>query len=187
MTHNLITQYARQHNDRVITWQLPSRYAGTDHSIYADLDTSRFNILMAQNNQLLCHFVTSAPAFITTNTNPLRGLANGTPVILTSLEWCTQEKRFEAMKFLNENPTDIFLPESLWPSNILVSPKFPDEIVEQWPTDLTCIPGNIVIPIEIKPEPDILTSGDIRVPIIVERPQVEIGMRHLCISLPHDI
>ena len=50
------------------------------------------SIIRQKIPQLKSMFVTGAPAHLTRNLNPLRGCANGTPVITHSLTFATKEQ-----------------------------------------------------------------------------------------------
>ena len=68
------------------------------------------------------HFVAGAPAFMTSNINPLRGLANGTSAKLYSLE----------------------------PSAILVKLILQNDVLSSWADECTCITGSVVVSVEMK-------------------------------------
>ena len=75
-----IITYAQINNLPVLTWKLP-----LNGEIAAQLEIEQLNLLYEQNKCLHGYFVKNAPAYITDNTDPNKGLANGTPCFLHSL------------------------------------------------------------------------------------------------------
>jgi hypothetical protein len=130
---------------------------------------------MNLNPQLMAHFVAGAPGFLTTNTNPLRGLANGTSCIMYAIQWNNDDIRDQALQFLASNQGDVVLPDGLKPSNILIQPILRGDIHDQWPADLTCVLNEIVIPVEFKKEKDTVRSGMRSIPVVIEKPQFDLG------------
>jgi hypothetical protein len=72
--------FAKLHNSPVLTWKYP-----LNDTIAAQLSEDHLNLLYRHNNCLHGYFVKNAPAYLIANTDPTKGLANGTPCFLHSL------------------------------------------------------------------------------------------------------
>ena len=95
------------------------------------------------NPELMAHFCVDAPIFLTSNTNPIRGLANGVKATLYALDWPTDATRTAALEFLSTHATgDVVLPDHLRPTEILVRPSLSDALKAQWSPDMTLVEGD---------------------------------------------
>ena len=102
----LIKEFARQKSDRVISWHLQAKFKGYKNSIIDEITHSsnkrNANSVYKQNPQLSSHFVAGAPIFLTDNSNPNRGLANGVKAEQYALVWHNERVRQQVLQFFNK-------------------------------------------------------------------------------------
>lgn len=126
-----------------ILWDKP-----IDGIIANSLTTYHTNYIYQNYKQFTGVFVAGAPAFLTENINPRRGLTNGTPVTLHSLILDPEEDMSDIINRLTDGSgNDVRLKYN--PLYILVKVKNAD------PNDfigLTVIPDEIIIPIAMTSE-----------------------------------
>ena len=159
---NLLSNFARQHGDRVISWRSSASFPGSNRNV---ADTIRSmsnseNVTRAYqlNPQLMQHFVAGAPIINKTNTNPLRGIANGTRGFAYALEWTSDIRNF-ALDYIREHAGNIILPPGLEPTSFLYRPSLKQEFIDAWPLDLTLVPEDIILSIPKKKSNIFLKSG----------------------------
>jgi hypothetical protein len=179
MEHILLSEFAANRRDRVVSWKLPASFVGSNIPL-ASAITSMANVQAAEiaenlNPQLMSHFCAGAPVILSNNINPLRGLANGVKAKLYALIWPNPIIRAAAIQYLDSNSGNVFLPEGLEPSTILVRPTLNLAFSEAWPESLTAICNDIIVPVDIKREKIKLTTGDCTIQAVVERPQYDLG------------
>ena len=179
MSRQLIISFARKHLKRVISWHLTYYYRGTEVNILQKLQStneeSKIDTLIHQNPSLMMDFVEDAPVYLTSNMNPLRGLANGTPAKLYKLEWFDTNIKSRAMNYLRDHPENVILPFGLEPSCILVEPIINERNAAICRDKCSCVNEKIIIPIEIKKQNEEIRGLTTTINITVERPQVELG------------
>ena len=175
----LLTNFARQKIDRVISWRVPCIFPGANGNvadIIANMSTDESaNTVFRINPELMQHFVASVPIYNKHNTKPLRGLANGTKGNLYALEWRTPEIRREALAFLAANLGDVTLPVGLEPCDVLERPILNNEQTNSWPADLTLVPNDIIIPIKKISKNIVISSGLRSIHVRVERFEYELA------------
>jgi hypothetical protein len=159
----MLSNFARQHGHRVISWRSSASFPGSNRSI-ADIIESMSNpenVTRAYqlNPQLMQHFVAGAPIINKANTNPLRGIANGSRGFAYALEW-PKDSRNLAIKFIREHPIgNIILPPGLEPTSFLYRPTLKQEFIDAWPDTLTLVPGDIILSIPKSKSKIFLKSG----------------------------
>jgi len=176
----LLRNFARRNNTRVISWVVPCTFPGVTGSavdIIANMSNRETADRIFQlNPELRQHFVVGAPVYNKFNTNPLRGLANGTKAFQYALEWKTPEMRRQALEFLETNSVnDVVLPYGLEPSQILERPILNNELTNSWPDDCTLIPGDIIIPIQKVSKTISITAGARNINVSIKRFDFEFG------------
>ena len=135
--------YALKDNTRRFSWQ--ETIFG--HNICGmEVKQSEIYSLYLHDNSLTRYFVEGAPAFITENIKPERGLVNSTPVTYHSLVLDEKENRDvigEQLIYSSSNE-DIVLQYPPKYINVAVTNADPADF-----TDMTLDPGKVVIPIKL--------------------------------------
>lgn len=181
----LLSGYASKRRERVTSWRLPATFAGTNRHVARTLATmtgrARGDELNTDlNPELSAHFCPGAPVYLTHNTNPLLGLANGARATLYALEWPSEEIRRQALEFLQTHDGDVVLPVGLEPSAVLVRPTLSEAMRAAWPAHLTLVPGDVIVPVDILRERVTLTAGRKKVKVSVATPQFDLAFCSTC-------
>jgi hypothetical protein len=113
--------------------------------------------------------------FFLKNINPLRQLANGSPGELHSLQFPSADVRAAALQFLAANAGDVVLPPGLEPSAVLAVPTLKDEVRAAWPAELTLVPGDVVIPVNMATKAKTIAAGKRKVTVAIESAQYDLG------------
>ena len=204
LTQLMLSEFAANHGDRVISWRLPNHFTGLKTSIEESLSHAPGGIdaaelIYKQNPELTAHFVAGAPILLTSNMNPTRGLANGVPAELYSLQW-PASVRDAALQWLDTHPGDVVLPRGLEPSAVLARLPLSDEARAVWrpalnlaarfdnsSTPSDAVPAEVVIPIETQTTSILVHSGGFdrkgkpkKTAVSVETPQYDFNFIGTC-------
>jgi hypothetical protein len=174
----LLKYYGERNNERVISWRVPAEFYGKDKKATTSMKEMAGANSEAKLNQLnpilFNHFCRNAPIVLTSNTNALRGLANGVKSKMISLEWANPDIRTRALEFLSQNPGHVTLPLGLEPITIMHEPVLCDALKNSWPETMTYVKGKIVIPLERKKETVVLRAGNCTIRASLETLQYDI-------------
>jgi hypothetical protein len=170
----LLQEFAARRGDRVISWHLPNSLSGYNEPIERTLNNNSIagKLLTDLNPQLMAHFCAGSPIVYTSNESTERGIANGTPGEQYSLAWTTDKAQRAAQDFIDSNPGNITLPRGLEPV-VLARPHLQDALLQKWPSTLTLVPGDIVLPVEVKNEYVNVDGAGAKVVVSIEKPQYD--------------
>ena len=177
--------FARKRGRRVISWKLATTVGANNYTVeqaLLDVGTSpeATALAMRDNPFLYSHFVEGAPMFFKDNISPGRGIANGSTGHLYALQWCNLDVRMRALAFIDQHgdQEDVMLPDGLEPSSVLVEVDgLTEEQRQEWlQSDLTCIPGRVVVPVPRCSEATELVCGRARLNIVVEAEGYDLGL-----------
>ena len=142
-------RFGQMHNLPVFTWRQPL-------SANCTLKPDDQKLLYDNVSELTGWFVQGAPAHMTSNINPSKGLANGTAIVLHSLTLA-----HEANVAAINSQIAIALPGSIicleYPPtsvNVIVSS------LDNWPNSQSLVQSNAVIPLKNSRRPQSLTRSD---------------------------
>ena len=136
--------FAQRRGTKVLTWVLPIS-TGRNHQSSAEPAAERPADL-ARTPGIYGVFVEGAPAYLTRNLQPLRGLANGTAVTYESLIFATDEDRFEAQRAIDREPGDVVL-LPVAPTHVLVRVRLQPHAIVGLDETLLQPDGTILVPI----------------------------------------
>jgi len=137
------TAMARKNSTRKFLWDIDIRVHGAEN-----LSKQILRYVRSINDILTASFVIEAPAILTENINPSRGLSNGTPVIMHSLSLKIDDRQNSRDIMFYETTSEIEL--ELPPTYINVSlPNTPPEKFK----NLTLIENECIIPVPLSSFP----------------------------------
>jgi hypothetical protein len=179
---SMLINWAQRCDDKIISWRLQAKVVGMNSNLHDALtetnnisDADFEKMIIDVNPQLQCHFVVGCPIVLNMNINPSIGLANGTKGTLCSLDWDTEEKRAEALRFIDDNSSRcVNLPDHLAPSIVCIKPILADNMIPRFPIELSLDPDHIVISVPCEREKIDLKLGHRRVTVSVNMPQYSI-------------
>lgn len=181
MNPKLLKRFAEKRGDRVISWHLPNSLCSYDVPVQQALNNMTENnhtaakLLADYNPQLMGHFCAGSPMVFTSNYNPMRGVAKSVPGTLWGLAWTDPAREKAALEFLAANTGDVVLPHGLEPV-VLARPHLPDSVRATWPAHLTLVPGDIVLPVEVKTEfIRIRGATGAKLTVKIEKPQFDLA------------
>ena len=115
-------------------------------------------VLYDNIDELTGYFVEGAPAYLTTNINPSKHLANGTQVLLHSLTLpCLANMEAIRAKTINECPGTV-IPLGCIPLSVNV--RVSNINADSWSEQKTLISGDVVIPLKVSKRQQMLTRAD---------------------------
>ena len=177
----ILSEFAAARGERVVSWRLKATFQGTEMPLARTLDqlgnasSSLGNVAAGLNPELTGHFCPGAPMFFLKNINPLRQLANGSAGVLHSLQFPSEDVRADALQFLAANAGDVMLPPGLEPSAVLAAPTLKDEVRAAWPAELTLVPGDVVIPVNMAKLAKKITAGTRTITVTIESAQYDLS------------
>ena len=144
-------------------------------------DSNSIDYIIQNNPQLLGHYCYDCPIYLTSNYNPQRGLANGTAANMYDIIWLTSEIENDALQFIannsNNNNYHIMLPDHLIPYRILFRPQLRQNLIDNWPDNITLVNNDQILPIDVCNEcyKIRLMNTSKKYVIILQKMQYEIG------------
>lgn len=134
----LAKRFAERHSVPVIRWKNPVDLRGRQ------LSPQAFDILYSRNLELWGFFVQGAPAYVSANISPLKGIANGTLVRLHSLKIADDEDVVSVLAALPGTVVELSRP----PEAVLVElVALSDAVRGAWRPSETTVPGKVVVPV----------------------------------------
>ena len=157
LTPTLLQVFADSHGERIISWNNESYITHTKISVVDTIgdftNGKAVDTLKRLNPQLVSDFCRGTPISLLSNIRVERGLAHGSKGEMYALEWSTPELTTEALQFIHDEPGNVFLPDRLRPSAVLVRILLSPAQRETWLRDtpkLSRVEGDVVIPVDTK-------------------------------------